>query len=936
VKIFEYLFDDAVGSTTIIDSSGAGNNAQINAVRAGLTPAQLTTEEVPPGYQFKSLKFSVDDMPPSPISGPEPDDQLQFLKVPLTPSIRNIDSTRSFTVSFWAYHSAMPDPLDNPWDGPETMSGKEQFCPQHVCGAEAFYLFVRTKNIATSVPVDERGELAFTGDGPEVVNAGGIAQTALGGVTSDGFHVPINEWVHITGVLAPPDGFPGALPGWPDGVWQIYVNGVLRGELAANTDLADVSQKIFPEAPEIDIRFGNFRGVNRPDPIALGANDYAFNGYLTGIRMYDHAQSAAEICADIATDQRLPQVTLRNPNPGMVLDFGEVIERRTTARAIRLGVRACTSVQIDASLTTGAFSLVDPGPVFSSPGDDPTEESEKLIWVFYRADEFDAAALPDQGMVTITVPDTGDRYAINLRARVIAKPSSSTVLVLDRSGSMNDDAGTAGVRKVDLLRSAATTYVDAMREGDLIGVVRYNSNAPAPFVGLQDVGPDDISIAGRAAAKSFIQGSELNPSGGTSIGDGIFEASALLSPATTDVKAMVVMTDGNENSSRFIADVEPQLTAQTYAVGLGTPANTSAVALDRIVRNTGGYQLITGAPDLDNQLRLHKYFLQILGGVSNSEIVTDPDYIIAKGEKQSHSFMVTEADIDVDVYFISQQPWALRCELIAPNGEVINPARVGIEPNIRFITGRSVHYYRMALPAMIEKPGGHIGEWKAIVSLGSKFNANNEFKSPWPHVRYAFMVQAQSNLTMRALLVQKDFDLQSQMEISVRLKEYDRPVQSGFDVIALITGPDGQATHLRLTALGDGQFSGRFDETSLPGVYTARVIAKGRTLKGTGITREQIVTGSIIKGGGQALPRPNGQGELIDLIREQTECLKKLCKAVERPRPPLTHVPSKVGNFSPAASKALSEAVSTDLIGGKTLSTLDALFNQSDSDKDGD
>ena len=87
----------------------------------------------------------------------------------------------------------------------------------------------------------------------------------------------------------------------------------------------------------------------------------------------------------------------------------------------------------------------------------------------------------------------------------------------------------------------------------------------------------------------------------------------------------MVLTDGVENRSRLIADVAAQINEHTYAVGLGTPQNTSAAALQTISGNNGGYLLVTGAIGTDNRFLLQKYFLQILAGISNAEVVLDPD-----------------------------------------------------------------------------------------------------------------------------------------------------------------------------------------------------------------------------------------------------------------------------------------------------------------------
>lgn len=879
MKLAEYLFDQNIADTTINDTSGQGNDATINPVRAGLTPARIVEGVAPEGYRFKSLKFDVDAMPTDHGLNIEPDDQLQFMSVPANPSIRSIDSTRAFTISFWAYHEVL-DTSGNPWDGPRTLMGKELFCPQHVCGAEAFYVFVRTKNDTddpeSSVIPEERGELAFTGDGPKIVGAGGISdadtpQTDLGGTTTPAYHVPINSWVHMACVVEPPAGaFPGR--------WKFYVDGDLKGQRDALPDLADAAQPIFPVDPRVDIRFGNFRSLNRPNPIAFGANDYAFNGYLTGIRIFDHAQTPAEICDDISTDTGTPQVELLTPS----IDFGLVAEGLTTVRPVRLSLRGCKSAMATASFVTndGAFGL-PLGATRLIPGiNDLSTRSEEVIWVSYRAD---APGTSNSGRLRVQVPDAGLDEVIDLAGLSVARPSVSAVLVLDRSFSMDGEAGVPGIKKIDLLREAARSFIDVMREGDQIGLVRYNQDAPPPHFGLTDVGVEELG-AGRNDARTFINGSQLVPAGNTSIGDGIFEASNLLDASADDVKAMVVMTDGKENRSRFIADVTTELTNQTYAVGLGTPAGINRDKLDSLTRNSGGYLLVTGEMNTNNRFRLRKFFLQILSDIENTEIIVDPQGIVTPNGPQAISFAVNEADVEADVFLMSENPDGVVLALEAPNGNLINPTNVASFPNVRLIRSNDVAYYRLLFPAFLDDQEGHRGVWKAWVGH-AKGQDDVPSVSHLPPakagagIRYSVVARARSSVNLDVALIQDLFEPGSPFAIQVRLRQFDLPLTRNVRVRVIIERPDGSTDELPLFQDAD-LFTARYEDTFLPGAYQVRVVAEGRSLGNHVIQREKLATGMIVKDGTEAEELPNGLSNALDETNSKLKHLNICCGIV--------------------------------------------------------
>ena len=265
------------------------------------------------------------------------------------------------------------------------------------------------------------------------------------------------------------------------------------------------------------------------------------------------------------------------------------------------------------------------------------------LWLTYRTGAV-GDVLPPQ---TLIVQDSGgtQSWTITVIGNTVGRKTAATAMVLDRSLSMSGDRGD-GLSKHLSLQQAAGIFVDVMLEGDGVGIVRFNENAQ-PLQSILQLGDGGPSDTNRADTKAIIEGTALDPSGQTSIGDGIFEGRQLLNtaPISYDVDALVVLTDGIENRPQFIADVAGEINEFTYAVGLGQPQNISAVALQTISGNNGGYLLITGAIDTENQFLLQKHFLQILAGISNAQVVLDPQGQLIRRRHYRRCF-VAQAGID--------------------------------------------------------------------------------------------------------------------------------------------------------------------------------------------------------------------------------------------------------------------------------------------------
>jgi hypothetical protein len=521
------------------------------------------------------------------------------------------------------------------------------------------------------------------------------------------------------------------------------------------------------------------------------------------------------------------------------------------------------------------------------------------LWVIYRTSTV-GSVLPPQ---TVTVQDSGgtQSWNITILGNTVARKTAAAALVLDRSGSMSEDRGD-GQSKHASLQSAAGIFVDVMLEGDGVGVVRFNQDAQVlqSIVTLGDGGLSDLN---RSATRDIINGSGLDPNGATSIGDGIFEGRGILTAAAPfDVKSLVVLTDGVENSPRMIADVAADINEFTYAVGLGQPQNISVPALQTISGNNGGYLLVTGAIGTDNRFLLQKYFLQILAGISNAEIVLDPQGVLLPGRVERVPFQLTAGDAGVDVILLTPETQIVDFRLQTPSGQIIEPWRALSEPGMRFVLSSGVSYYRLALPAELQPnrfDGG--GTWYALLTIGRPKLKRSDtadgvdqsilrgmFARPVTRaaaplrglaaqranilaveqpaalsraaslssnaaasvrtVPYSLVVHAYSNLTLQAHADQTGFAPGAQVKLQATLAQSGIPLPHHATVWAEVVRPDGSSSTLALGEHADGEHTGQF-VASLPGVYRMRVRAQGTSLSGEPFTREKTLSAAVWRGG---------------------------------------------------------------------------------------
>lgn len=557
------------------------------------------------------------------------------------------------------------------------------------------------------------------------------------------------------------------------------------------------------------------------------------------------------------------------------------------------------------------------------------------LWVIYRT-----GAAPSSAAQTVQIRHQGgsDVWSVSIDANTVARETAAIALVLDRSGSMSEDRGD-GLSKHLALQQATKTFVGVMLEGDGVGLVRYDQDAQV-VQQVKLLGNGQLSDLNRNATIDLIDGPSFNPAGATSIGDGIFEGRQILNAASGFTnRALVVLTDGNENRARWISDVAPEIDERTFAIGLGTPQNTSAAALQSISGNHGGFLLITGAITGDNRFALQKYFLQVLAGVTNAEIVLDPDGELVPGAVHRIPFRLTEADAGFDAIVLSPYARAVDFRLQTPTGLILEPWRALSDPGMQWRLGDAESYYRIALPTqLVQGRFDQGGTWHALLTIGTPRTKPNPddpeqgvdrsilrglHASPAQRARmaaarathseverrvaivrddanqrafhalavaagshggggarrtlpYSLIVHGYSNLAFRAELRQSGWEPGARVDLSATLAQSGIPMGIGATVWAEWTRPDGSRGQIAMSGSSDeGRFHGSF-VAAQAGVHRLRVRAAGQSRDGLPFQRERTLTAAVWHGGNRDADL--GGDRLLDELRERDA---RLCRLLD-------------------------------------------------------
>ena len=161
--------------------------------------------------------------------------------------------------------------------------------------------------------------------------------------------------------------------------------------------------------------------------------------------------------------------------------------------------------------------------------------------------------------------------------------SVDSILVIDRSGSMDDD-GISPPQPLTEVKKAAGIFADRIRSGDQIGILSFATEASSPIDLSLTSNLDDIKVS--------INNIVINPNGQqyTNIADAVQKAYDELKSDNHNInskKVVVLLTDGIANipqkegdgnyAETYAADVSKKIKkdgVELYTVGLGNKINT--------------------------------------------------------------------------------------------------------------------------------------------------------------------------------------------------------------------------------------------------------------------------------------------------------------------------------------------------------------------------
>jgi Ca-activated chloride channel family protein len=234
-------------------------------------------------------------------------------------------------------------------------------------------------------------------------------------------------------------------------------------------------------------------------------------------------------------------------------------------------------------------ALVCPALLRSQQDDDVIRTNTELVVLNVTVTDKAGQYVPGLRLTDFTIFEDGKQVAPEgISGFSMHESPFASVVLLDTSGSMES--------RLSLARSAAIRFLDRLRDEDVAAVFKFDSKVEQvqEFSGGRDLAPMAYGVKAM---------------GLTTLNDAIVDAAKALADRPEKRKAIVVLSDGMDTSSKATADkaIESALAvgASIYAVdmsasnGVGMRNRQSAAVLKSFAEKSGGRFVATpGGPAL--------------------------------------------------------------------------------------------------------------------------------------------------------------------------------------------------------------------------------------------------------------------------------------------------------------------------------------------------
>ncbi|GEM_PF-2264682 len=408
----------------------------------------------------------------------------------------------------------------------------------------------------------------------------------------------------------------------------------------------------------------------------------------------------------------------------------------------------------------------------------------------------------------VTLGDATDKVTNGI---VYGETKNDIVLVVDRSGSMD------GSRIADA-KTAMKHFIDYMDNMDNIGVVSFSTTSKEEYVLSSLMETNKIQI------KNIIDA--INPSGNTSIGAGLLAARNQLntygSPGHS--KAIIVLSDGEENTAPYVNDVLPEIIADGITVHTIGLADLKSLQTLQTISNATGGQLRYAL----NSNELAGLYTDLSAESKGLELLFSKESKVRQ-DGYDYQYVYIDSAVEMVDFSISWPGSELNLDLFNPRKQIITPNTALTNPSVSYTTsGGTMKYYRIMSP----EPGLWV-----LRTFGKEVD-------PSGIEPYTAKVVVKSNLTSNLSL---SGTYLSGDPLSIIVTVTDTKPISNAVIKATIQSPDKKTYTLDLYDDGfhgdgsanDGVYGNFFTETKVDGSYELSIDINGKTTKGDNFTRKK-------------------------------------------------------------------------------------------------